>query len=524
MKFQLPYEKRVPGHILADRAARLGDRPFLTIAGRCYTYGDVFEHSQALARGLRGIGVGTQEPVLIMLDNSPQFIFSWFALMLLNAIGVPVNTAYAGDVLGYVIRDSGAKVVLTDASLARAFSDLPSGARGALSTIVVSGTGELPANAGFTSLADVLVPQGPTIVAAATPADASLICYTSGTTGPSKGVVLPHSHNLQTVQTCINSVGIGPEDVIFSPLPLFHGMSRTMGTLPALVLGAQIHLAPRFSATSFWNDIRASQATVAITIFTIPPILKAKPPGPGDRDHRLRVTFNAHHDPEFEDRFGVRIVEAHGMTEVGITVHTEYPERRLGAAGRASADWDVALFDDNDQPVAVGQEGELVVRPRKPGLMMNGYLNQAEATLSACRNLWFHSGDIMREDEDGYLFFAGRKKESIRRRGENISSYEIEAVVAQHPEIVECAVVGVPAGDGEDDVYLVAVPRTCESLVPEDLHAWLRSRLPKFMVPRYVELFESLPKTGSGKIEKFKLSATVPAAAWDSQRVAVAAH
>lgn len=519
MSFSLPYEQRVTGHLLAARAEQLADRPFLTIGGRGYSYAETFAHSQALARGLQALGVGPQQPVLIMLDNSAQFIFSWFGLMLLNAIGVPVNTAYTGDLLAYVIHDSGAQFAITDTQLAPALAALPAEQRASLKRIVVGGAGALPEGAGFVREGEVLVPDGPTVLAKSAPSDASLICYTSGTTGPAKGVVLPHSHNLQTVQTCINSVGIRPDDVIYSPLPLFHGMSRTMGTLPALALGAQIHLGRRFSATTYWDEIRAAQATVSVTIFTIPPILKAKPPSDKDRDHRLRVMFNAHHDLEFEERFGPRIVEAHGMTEVGITVHTPYPERKLGAAGRASADWDVALVDENDNPVPVGTDGELVVRPKRAGTMMLGYLNKPELTWAACRNLWFHSGDLMRQDEDGYLYFAGRRKERIRRRGENISSYDIESAVEQHPEMVEAAAIGVPAGDGEDDVYLVAVPRTAGAVSPADLCAWLAAKLPKFMLPRYIEFREALPKTGSGKVEKYKLTENLDtAAAWDSQR------
>jgi acyl-CoA synthetase (AMP-forming)/AMP-acid ligase II len=196
--------------------------------------------------------------------------------------------------------------------------------------------------------------------------------------------------------------------------------------------------------------------------------------------------------------------------------------RRYGtieAVPTAAADWDVALVDENDNPVPVGTDGELVVRPKRAGTMMLGYLNKPELTWSACRNLWFHSGDLMREDEDGYLYFAGRKKERIRRRGENISSYDIESAVEQHPEMVEAAAIGVPAGDGEDDVYLVAVPRVKDGVTPAELSAWLAAKLPKFMLPRYIEFRVALPKTGSGKVEKYKLTENLNVAiAWDSQR------
>lgn len=523
MSFAIPLEQRFTGRVLAASAERFSDRPFLTVGGRTYSYAQTFEHSQAIARGLSNLGVGPQMPVLIMLDNSAQFVFSWFALMLLNAIGVPVNTAYAGDLLAYVIRDSGASFAITDTALAPAIAGLALADRAPLKRVVVGGAGTLPDGDLFVRETEMAVAHGATILTAGLPSDASLICYTSGTTGPSKGVVLPHSHNLQTVQTCIASVGIGPDDVIYSPLPLFHGMSRTMGTLPALVLGAQIYLGRKFSATAYWEEIRQSRATVSVTIFTIPPILKAKPAAAADREHRLRVMFNAHHDPEFEERFGARIVEAHGMTEVGLTIHTPYPERKLGAAGRAAADWDVALVDENDHPVAVGTDGELVVRPKRPGLMMTGYLGKPAETLAACRNLWFHSGDLMRQDEEGFFFYAGRKKERIRRRGENISSYDIESVVERHPDMVEAAAIGVPAGDGEDDIYLVVVPRDGLAIAPAALHAWLATRLPKFMVPRYIEIRDALPKTGSGKVEKYKLSGNLDIdRAWDSQRAATA--
>ena len=179
----------------------------------------------------------------------------------------------------------------------------------------------------------------------------------------------------------------------------------------------------------------------------------------------------------------------------------------------------MALVDENDHSVPVGSDGELVVRPKKPSMMMHGYLNKPDLTPAACRNLWFHSGDLMRQDEDGYFYFAGRKKERIRRRGENISSYDIESAVERHPAMVEAAVIDVPAGDGEDDVYLIAVPRHVGGIEAAALFEWLTTRLPKFMVPRYIEFRDALPKTGSGKVEKYKLAQNLDiSTAWDSQR------
>lgn len=519
MTFQIPFEERILGNILIDSAKKFGPKPFLTIDGRCYSFTEAHDISQSVARGLKGLGVVAGEPVMLMLDNSAEFIFAWFGIALLSATCVPVNTAYTGDLLAYVAGDVQARIAITSDNLAPAFAALPAECRGALATLVVSGNCEAIEGLDTIGWDAFKIPEGELITTPAKPSDMAFICYTSGTTGPSKGVMMSHSQVLQTTENFINVTGMRPDDTVFSPLPLFHGMSRSMATLPALVLGAQVHLAARFSATKFWQQVREAEATISMTIFTIPPVLKSKPPSADDRAHKVRVMFNAHHDPEFEERFGVRLVEAHAMTETGMTIFTPFPERKLGASGRAGPDWDTALVDENDDPVPPGEIGELVLRPRKRGILMDGYLNKPETTLGALRNLWFHTGDLMRADEDGYYFFAGRKKERIRRRGENISAYEVEAIAAEHPEVVECAVVGVPAGDNEDDVYLCGVLRSSKAVSPEALHAWLQERLPKFMVPRYIEFRDELPKTPSAKVEKHTLMKTLPAAtAWDSLR------
>ncbi|WP_213958809.1 MULTISPECIES: AMP-binding protein [unclassified Variovorax] len=517
MPYLIPHEDRVLGRVLATRALVSGNNPFLTVDGRTWSFAEVHQISQAVARGLRSAGVRRGEPVMVMLDNSAEFILAWFAIALLDAVTVPVNTAYTGDLLAYVAQDAGARVAVTSTTLAGAFAALAPARRGALATLIVCGDGARPEGIHCLDWAAVAATPGPPVVSQAGPDDMAFICYTSGTTGPSKGVMLPNSLAFQTVQTFVNAVGMRADDKVFSPLPLFHGMSRSMATLPALALGAQVHLAPRFSATTFWDDVRVSGATISTTIFTIPPVLKRRDPSPRDRDHRVRVMFNAHHDLEFEERFNVRLVEAHGMTEVGLTIYTHFPERKLGTCGQPGAEWEVRLVDENDGPVPAGVPGELLLRPRVPGVLMQGYVNKPQATLDSYRGLWFRTGDLMRCDDEGWYTYAGRKKERIRRRGENISAYEVESMAAQHPALIECAVLGVPAGDGEDDVYLVAAMREAPALTPSTLHAWLAERLPRFMVPRYIEFRAALPKTGSAKIERHVLMQTVPAIdAWDS--------
>ena len=291
-----------------------------------------------------------------------------------------------------------------------------------------------------------------------------------------------------------------------------------MCALPTLVLGAHAVIDERFSASRYWERAAQCNATLGFVVHAIVSLIKAQAPGACDRAHRVRAIFNAAHDLEFEARFGVRTLEAFAMTETSYLLYTPYPQRTLGSTGRAHEDWDITLVDDNDVPVLVGQPGELVARPRKPYIVMQGYLNKPQATLDAWRNLWFHTGDILRCDEDGNFFYIDRKKERIRRRGENVSSSEVERGVLAHPAIAECIVIAHPAPAGEDDIRLVAALKNGADLAPAALIAWLRERLPKFMMPRYIEFVDVLPRTGTNKVEKHRLvQRGLGTNAWDAE-------
>lgn len=508
----IPLEDRVLSRVILAQVERHADKTYLSDARRSWTYAEFFRESQSLAHGLRSMGVESQARVVLLMNNRAEFMLAYWALAFLNATIVPVNTALQGDALAYMFKDADATLAIVDQSSFAAVQALTLAQAPTLNSVVVlDGMPAEPAEAAgrlHCKPYDELIAahrEAPLLCEPARFDDVHMISYTSGTTGPSKGVAASYAQTIHTSLTCIHAVGIGPDDVIYAPLPLFHGMSRTMGTIPALLVGCQAYVAPRFSGSRFWQEVADVGATVAVTIFTIPPTLKALPPSPQDRAHRLRVMFNAHHDLEFEERFGTRIVEAHGMTEVGLTVYSPWPERREGSSGRPSPDWDVQLVDEQDRPVPVGETGEMVLRPRRPSIMMKGYLNKPEQTVAAMRNLWFHTGDYMRADAEGFLYFAGRKKERIRRRGENISAYDIESCADQHPDVVESAAVAYPAGDGEDDVRLVVVPAAGSSLTPQQLSAWLDGKLARFMQPRYIELADHLPKTGSGKLEKYRI-------------------
>ena len=247
-------------------------------------------------------------------------------------------------------------------------------------------------------------------------------------------------------------------------------------------------------------------------------MLLAQPPGPLDRAHKVRRMFNAHHTDAFQQRFGVQLAECFGISEVGLFIVSPLAEQRAGSAGRPHPDWEVQVHDPDGFAVPDGEAGEIVCRPRLPGLMMRGYLNQPDRTVEATRELWYHTGDIARRDADGYYWFLDRAKERIRRRGENISSMEIEDAVRAHADVADVAALAHPARAGEDDIRMLVVPRPDRMLDPVALHAWMTGRLPRHMMPRYIEIVRGLPYTATNKVEKSKLMAAGLAAhAWDAE-------
>ncbi len=332
--------------------------------------------------------------------------------------------------------------------------------------------------------------------------DVCAVTFTSGTTGPSKGVTITQGQAISTALTFSFLVGLGADDTIYTPLPLFHGMATRMGMLPTMLHGGRLVLARRFSGTRFWSEVIEADATVAHAIFSIPNVLMRQPPGPQDRAHRVTRMFNAHYTEAFMQRFGVKLVEAFGISEVGLFIASPYAEQVAGSAGRPHPDWEVAIVDSDGFEVDDGESGEIVCRPRRPGIMMRGYLGQAERTVEATRDLWYHTGDIGHLDAQGYYWFLDRAKERIRRRGENISSMEIENVVRVHPDVADVAAVAHPAREGEDDIRMLVVPQPGARLDAAVLHAWIQPRLPRYMVPRYLEIVPSLPYTATNKVEK----------------------
>jgi crotonobetaine/carnitine-CoA ligase len=517
---------RLVSRLLEDRASRYGDRRFLEFIGeRSISYQEMDEMANRFANGLRALGVDKGKKLAVMLPNCPEYLFLLFGAAKIGAVTVPINTAYKGQLLAHIINNSDAEVLVMDGQHLEAIKDIADGLRG-LKTVLIYPDAAHAASLSFgTVLPLVSLYDAPTVkpLAEVSHTDPVMILYTGGTTGPSKGVVMTNHFYYFYARMVARSIGYTEEDVSYTCMPLFHINAQIGSIVSALYAGAQVALYQRFSATTFWEEIRTSGSTVFLGMGAVGNILMKNQPEPEDLKNRVRlaVIVPPPGDLEgFEKRFGLRVIyETFGMTECLIIPPKLYEPRRPGCCGKPVEDYEVRIVDDDDLPLGPGETGEIVMRPRQPYTMMSGYYKMPEATLDAFRNLWFHTGDLGYFDEDGFLYYVGRKKDAIRRRGENISAFEIEAAVNQHPAVLESAAIAVPSDLGEDDVKIVVVLKPGTELTPEDLIRHCEPRMAYFMIPRYVEFKDSLPKNPSQRIEKYKLrSDGVNANTWDREK------
>ena len=426
------------------------DRVVLDFDGSLWTWAELIDAAEALAGGLAGAGVAAGEVVCHMSPNHPEAVVTMLGLLRLGAVECPVNAGLRGHQLAHVLNHSGARMLILDGSLADRLSEqLP--AAPDLTTVVQRGPGLATAPAaaahavpsGSRTPAGVASsePQAPAGVAVIDyddvrgsgmrpppfkppqPGDPMNIIYTSGTTGPAKGAVLPQAFPIEQARIKIEQWGLTADDVMFSALPLYHVNARfsTLGT--ALVVNGRSALVSRFSASTFWDQVRAAGATEVGVVGAVSSILLRQEPGPADRDHSVRMMHGAAGIPmdrraDFEERFGLRLVTGFAMTETGhfATTNPDDP-MRYRASGRPVPQYEAAVVDADDNEVPAGAVGELVVRPRRPGVMMTGYHRQPEATVAAFRNLWFHTGDLATIEADGYIRWVDRAADAIRRRG-----------------------------------------------------------------------------------------------------------
>ena len=444
---------------------------------------------------------------------------------------MPINTELRGAFLAHQVDNAAPAIVVAEAGLVQAFDGIEGPAPARLAIVGVEAPAALPGlfadSAVSTFEAFLAAGDGnPVPETAVRPGDIGAILYTSGTTGPSKGVLLPHGHLFLMSAATARATGLTAGDCYYVSMPLFHINALCAQTIAALTVGAQVHIVRRFSPNRWLDEVIACGATHTNLLGVMPEFLFNTPPTPRDRDHRLRVTLAVPIGPwgrEFEERFGLRILQGFGMTECGMPFWCPLSEPvEPGCAGYISEQWFEACVVDpeTDMPLPAGEVGELLVRPKMPGCFFTGYYRMPERTVEAWRNFWFHTGDAARFDERGRLHYVDRLKDCIRRRGENISAFEVEQVLNAHPEIAESAVVGVKVegAGGEEEVLAVLLPENGARLDPVELLDWCVPRIPRYAVPRFVDFAAGFEKTASGKLRKGDLrDAGLPPGAWDRE-------
>ncbi len=484
-----------PGHVLVDFTD-----------DRAYTAVELYDQAKTVAAGLQRAGHAPGERVALMIGNRIEFLAWWLGAAMAGLVSVPLNTAMRGNVLRHMLALSNPAVLVVEPDYLGDVVEAVAGVERAPEVLRVS------RRSAAGSTFDFLAGAGEPVMEEVHPWNFASIMFTSGTTGPSKGVMWTHRMSMGKAESAMAVMGYDASDVLFTCLPLFHANGLCTSFLPTLITRARLVVAPRFSASGFWPAVNAAGATVTNMLGSMGALLWKREQSPQERSHRLRKALvippPIGYVDEFEARFKFQCTQLYGSTDVGIPLGVPDGERRPESCGRPLPGWECQVVDLWDQPVADGQPGELVVRPLRPFLSQLGYYGMADVAISVWRNLWLHTGDVVQRDSEGWFYFLDRAKDSMRRSGENISSYEVEQVVLAHDAVEDVAAYGVPSELGEDEVMVSVVLRQDRrDTSPADLVDWCRERLPYFAVPRYVELTEKLPRTPTAKIQKNSLRA-----------------
>jgi crotonobetaine/carnitine-CoA ligase len=491
--------------------------------GSHWTYAELRQLVVQTALGLQQQGVKQGDHVIVWMPNTPANVRIFLALNYIGAVYVGINTSYRGNLLAHVLNISDARLIVAHADLAPRLSEV---ATAKLERLVTVGDPVTIDGLDCTTYDAALLPQSGTLAAperCIEPWDPHQIIFTSGTTGPSKAVLCSYLHIYSNAGPeswpCITG-----EDRYLVNLPLFH-IGGTGITYNMLVRGGSITLVERFDTASFWDVIRRTETTATFLLGVMAQFIEKIPPAPDDADNPLRVMFMvplAGDIKAFAKRFGVEVYTIFNMTEVSTPIFSEPNPEIRGTCGKVRDGVEVRLVDDNDCEVPVGEIGEMMIRTDRPWGMNSGYYNNPEATAKAWRNGWFHTGDAFRMDAEGNFYFVDRMKDAIRRRGENISSFEVEADVGAHPAVREVAAIAVPNEMSEDEVMVVVAPVEGQRIDPVELIEFLRPRMAHFMVPRYVRIVDELPKTPTAKVQKALLrEQAVTADTWDREAAGI---
>jgi carnitine-CoA ligase len=514
-----PLDRTLP-RMLVRQAERYGPRRLVTIGGVTLTYAETAQASAGHGAALAAAGVKPGDRVAIMCGNRAELLLTILGCGWLGAIAVPINTASRGAQLEHILGNCGARLMVIERELMSVLASLDR-ARVPLQTLWLVGEGPIAGLEQFAST-PFPPPQQGVPPHPVEPGDTFAILYTSGTTGLSKGVCCPHAQYFWWAFYTGELLGVRENDVLMTTLPMFH-TNALNAFFQALLNGATLIVEPRFSASGFMMALAAHNATVTYVLGAMVPMLLAQPPSVADRAHKVRIALApavpAHFHAQFTERFGFGLLDGYGSTETNCIMGAPLTEQRPGLMGRLLAGFSARVVDANDNEVADGEAGELMLRADQPFAFATGYFGMPQKTVEAWRNLWFHTGDRVVRESDGFYRFIDRMKDAIRRRGENISSYEVEQVLVSHPQVENAAVFPVRSELAEDEVMAAVVRRPGAQLGYTELLDYCQPRMPYFAVPRYLEFVDALPVTENGKVTKYKLRERgVTAATWDREK------
>ena len=505
-----PWEQSL-GQFLEDVVARNPDKTFIEIGGQSKSYLEFYDGARKAAAMFADLGICKEDRVCLFLPNCIEYVYSWFGLSLIGAISVPVNTAYKRDEMAYILNNSEAKGLVTDPSLIDVAGAAAELAPSVNVKLLRGLTGTIPDGwVDYSRAHDEVKPLGslPNV----SPDDVSMLVYTSGTTGNPKGVMCTHLMYVAAGQGFAHWTEATPEDRFFTCLPYYHANIQYYSTMGALASGGTLVVVDRFSASRFWGQVREARATVVNFIGMMMPVLAKNERSFDDRDNSVRLFYGSPSFPpeflaDFQERFATDIIVGFGMTETCFgTIELIGEPRRAGSSGGPRQHPDegfenqVRIADQvTGEHLGAGVVGEITIR--NPAIMP-GYWRNDEQNAETLKDGWLYTGDLGWVDSDGFLYFVDRKKDIIRRRGENISSQEVENVVKRHPNVLDCAVLAVPSELGEDEVKAYVTPREGATPDPRELVYWCADNLAYFKVPRYWEVRDELPRTPSLRVRK----------------------